>query len=58
MGAEEGAAGLGNAATRAAEHIRRHDPRLPLALDRGPVARHIPIPERRIRAVQPDGGPP
>ena len=58
MGAEEGADGPGNAANGAAKHIRRHDPRSPPALDRGPVARHLQIPERRIRAVQPDGGPP
>ena len=35
MGPEEGAAGPGVVATRAAEHIRRHDPRSPPALDRG-----------------------
>ena len=58
MGTEEGAVGPGNAATRAAEYIRRHDLRSPLALDRGPVARHVPISERKIRAGQPDGGPP
>ena len=58
MGVEEGAAGLGVVATVAAEHIRRHDPRSPPALDRRPVARHIPTSERRILVVQPDGGPP
>ena len=54
----EGAVGPGNAATGAAAYIRRHDPRSPPALDCRPVARHVPIPERRIRASQPDGGPP
>ena len=54
----KGVVGPRNVATGAAEYIRRHDPRSPLALDRGPVARHVPIPERRIRAGQPDGGPP
>ena len=34
------------------------DRRSPPAVDRGPVARHLQIPERRIRAGQPDGGPP
>ena len=58
MGAEEGADGLGNAADGVAKYIRRHDPRSPLAVDRGPVARYLQIPERRIRAGQPDGGPP
>ena len=58
MGAEEEADGPGNAANGAAKHIRRHDPRSPLAVDREPVARHLQIPERRIRAGQPDGGPP
>ena len=58
MGAEEGAAGPGVVATGAAKHIRRHDPRSPPALDRRPVARHITTSERRIRVVQPDGGPP
>ena len=58
MGAEEGADGPGVAATGLAEHIRRHDPRSPRALDRRPVARHVPTSERRIRVVQPDGGPP
>ena len=58
MGAGEGVDGPENAANGAAKHIRRHDPRSPPALDRGPVARHLEIPERRIRAVQPDGGPP
>ena len=58
MGAEKGANGPGNAANGAAKHIRRHDLRSPPTLDRGPVARHLQIPERRIRAVQPDGGPP
>ena len=58
MGAEEGVDGPGNAADGAAKYIRRHYPRSPPALDRGPVARHLQIPERRIRAGQPDGGPP
>ena len=50
MGTEEGAVGPGDAATGAAEYIRRHDPRSPPALDRGPMARHLPIPKSRIRA--------
>ena len=58
MGIEEGAAGPRDVATRAAEHIRQHDPRSLPALDRRPVAQHISISERRIRAVQLDGGPP
>ena len=58
MGAEKGAAGQGVAITGAAEHIRRHNPGSPTALDRRPVARYIPTSERRIRVVQPDGGPP
>ena len=58
MGAEEGADGPGNAADRAAKYIRRHNPRSPPVVDRGPVARHLQIPKRRIRAGQPDGGPP
>ena len=58
MGAEEGVDGPGVAATGAAEHIRWHYPRSPRALDRRPVARHVPTSERRIRVVQPDGGPP
>ena len=58
MGAEEGAEGPGNAVDGAAKYIRRHDPRSPPAVDRGPVARHLQILQRRIRAGQPDGGPP
>ena len=58
MGAKEGADGLGNAADGVAKYIQRHDLRSPPAVDRGPVARHLQIPERRIQAGQPDGGPP
>ena len=58
MGAEEGADGPGNAADGAAKYIRRHDLRSPPAVDRGPVARYLQIPKRRIRAGQPDEGPP
>ena len=58
MGAKEGADGPGNAADGAAKYIRWHDPRSRPAVERGPMARHLQIPERRIRAGQPDGGPP
>ena len=58
MGAEEGAAGPGIVTIGAAKHLRRHDPGSPTALDHRPVARHIPIFERGIRVIQPDGGPP
>ena len=58
MGIEEGAAGLGDGATRAAEHLRRHNSRSSPALDSRPVARYLQLSERRFRFVQPDGGPP
>ena len=58
MGAKEGAAGPRDGATGAAEHLRRHNPRLPLALDSRPVARYLQLSEMRFRFVQPDGGPP
>ena len=58
MGTEEGAVGPGDAATGAAEYIRRHHPRSPLALDRGPMAGYLQISAKRIRASQLDGGPP
>ena len=58
MGTEEGAAGPGDGATGAAEHLRRHNPRLPPALNGRPVARYLQVSERRFRFVQPDGGPP
>ena len=58
MGAEEGAAGPGVVTIGAAEHLRRHDAGSATALDHRPVARHIPISERGIRVIQPDGGPP
>ena len=38
MGAEEGAAGPGDGATGVAEHLRRHNPKSPTALDGRPVA--------------------
>ena len=58
MGVEEGAAGLGNGATGVAEHLRRHNPGSPTALDCRSVARYLPVSERRFRVVQPDGGLP
>ena len=50
MGIEKGAVGPGDAATGAAEYIRRHHPRSPPALDRGPMAGYLQISARRIRA--------
>ena len=58
MGAEEGAAGPGDGAIGAAEHLRRHNPGLPIALDCRSVGRYVPVSKRRFRVVQPDGGPP
>ena len=58
MGVEEGAASPGDGATGAAKHLRRHNPRSPLALDGRPMARYLQLPKRRFRFVQPDGGPP
>ena len=58
MGTEEGAVGPGDAAIRAVKYIRRHHPRSPPALDRGPMAGYLQISARRIRASQSDGGPP
>ena len=58
MGAEEGAAGLGDGATGAAEDLRRHNLGSSTALDCRSVARYVQLPERRFRVVQLDGGPP
>ena len=58
MGAEEGVAGLGDGATGAAKHLRRHNPGSSTALDCRSMARYIQLSKRRFRVVQPDGGPP
>ena len=58
MGTEEGAVGPGDAAIGAAKYIRRHHLRSLPALDRGPMAGYLQISAKRIRASQPDGGPP
>ena len=58
MGAEEGAAGSGDGATEAAEHLRWYNLGSSTALDCRSVARYVQLSERRFRVVQPDGGPP
>ena len=51
MGSKEGAAGPGDGATGAAEHLRWHNLRSPTALDCRPVAGYLQLPKRRFRVV-------